>query len=439
MITLYTQQVMKYIPPFFVVFLLFVYGCSTQNTSKDNFNIVLITIDTLRADHLSCYGYERETSPNIDKIAKKGILFKNVIAPSSWTAPSMVSLFTSTYPINHGVIHGLASQKARGFSQEIFSEKLATLPEMLKKQGYTTFGVASNHLLTATFGFARGFDYFKSVDWKTADQINRIVYTWEDKIKKAKKYFLWMHYIDPHIPYHPRSPWIDQYISGDKKFKPLLARYDSEINYVDSYVGELIERFKLDKNTLLIITSDHGEQFLEHGRMRHSNNLHKEELHVPLIIKFPDISKMESIERQVSLLDVMPTILNALNTDQPEQTLGKPLMDNGGILSCLKKMLLSRRESRYNFAELDSNTTLKAIITPKWKYIYNYKNRSEQLYNIITDPLEQKNLLDKNIKLGNNLKGQLLQWVLNAKTYPPKSHLFLFDSAAKAYSPLENA
>ena len=112
--------------------------------SKDDFNIVLITIDALRADHLSCYGYERNTSPNIDKIAEKGIVFNNVIAPSSWTAPSMVSLFTSVYPINHGVIHGF-TKDGEVLRQEVFSNGLITLTEILQKQGYATFGVASNH------------------------------------------------------------------------------------------------------------------------------------------------------------------------------------------------------------------------------------------------------------------------------------------------------
>ena len=143
--------------------------------SKDDFNIVLITIDTLRADHLSCYGYKRNTSPNIDKIAEKGIIFTNVIAPSSWTAPSMVSLFTSTYPINHGVIHSFESERGKKgyFKQEVFSSELTTLTEILKQNGYTTFGVSSNHHLTEVSGFARGFDYFKYLKSSTADRINK--------------------------------------------------------------------------------------------------------------------------------------------------------------------------------------------------------------------------------------------------------------------------
>ena len=148
---------MKYLFSCFALLLLLMSGCTTQAAAKDDFNIVLITIDTLRADHLSCYGYERKTSPHIDTVAEKGILFKNVAAPSSWTAPSMVSLFTSTYPINHGVIHGLQFReklkKRKKYSQAVFSKKLATLPEILRKQGYTTFGISSNHNLKKELGF----------------------------------------------------------------------------------------------------------------------------------------------------------------------------------------------------------------------------------------------------------------------------------------------
>jgi arylsulfatase A-like enzyme len=443
---------------YLAVLLLCVGGCSNEDVPKKDFNIVLITIDTLRADHLSCYGYERETSPNIDKVAEKGILFKNVIAPSSWTAPSMVSLFTSTYPINHGVIHGLAFRKKREkrkqYSQAVFSDELATLPEILKKQGYTTFGVSSNHNLTPRFGFARSFDYFKYRGYHlgsaTAKYINELVYLWEDKIKKTGKYFLWIHYMDPHHPYNARSPWIEQYTSqsltpklnllsksaselnnliptfkeNPQELANLLALYDSEINYVDSYVGDLIKRLELDKNTLLIITSDHGEQFLEHGKIGHPFNLHSEVLNVPLIVKLPDVSEMVTIENQVSLLDIMPTISHILDTEPPEQTCGKSFLEDKESLTWLKTILFRKRGARYNFAELDAGIILKTITTPEWKYIYNYKNQTQQLYNVISDPNELNNLADKKALQSDQLKKQLLNWVSTSKTYPIKSQSF---------------
>ena len=127
--------------------------------SKNDFNIVLITIDTLRVDHLSCYGYEHNTSPNMDNIADRWIIYKNAIAPCSWTAPSMASLFTSLYPINHGVIHGVFYKPKE--AKHIISDELITLAEILKAHGYTTFGVSSNLQLNKKRGFAKGFDYFE--------------------------------------------------------------------------------------------------------------------------------------------------------------------------------------------------------------------------------------------------------------------------------------
>ena len=417
-------------------------GCTQGNKGLSarfkDCNILLISIDTLRADHLSCYGYERETSPHIDKVAARGILFKNTIAPSSWTAPSMVSLFTSTYPINHGVVQGLVfrekQKKSKQYSQSVFSNELATLPEILKKQGYTTFGVSSNHNLQAKLGFARGFDYFKYRGYHlgsaTAKHINELVYLWEDKIKKSGKYFLWVHYMDPHFPYDARSPWIERYIpqsSTNDELQAqsnLVAPYDSEINYVDSYVGELIQKFELDKKTLLIITSDHGEQFLEHGRIGHSLSLHQEEIHVPLIIQLPGASEMVRIENQASLLDIVPTILHILDTDLPEQTIGKVLLKDKSPLNWLKTLFSRRGEARYIFSELDKKPTLKAIITPAWKYIYNYKNKTDQLYRIQSDPNEHNNLAVKNPTQCNQLKKELLNWVSTAKTYPVKNQSF---------------
>ncbi|MCK5011772.1 MAG: sulfatase-like hydrolase/transferase, partial [Deltaproteobacteria bacterium] len=420
---------------------------NSQDVPKNDFNIVLITIDALRADHLSCYGYERETSPNIDRIAEKGIIFKNTIASSSWTAPSMASLFTSLYPINHGVIHGMryANNKTI-YNQEVFSSELATLAEILQAYGYTTFGVASNLHLSEKFGFAKGFNYFKCLPWDPAQSVNKIVYSWEKYIKKSDKFFLWIHYFDPHHAYHARSPWIEQYtpkaltrklnltskssseliklIPTFKKdpqaLSNLVALYDSEINYVDSYLGKLIQKFGLNKNTLLIITADHGEGFLDHSQLGHGNNLYYETTNIPLIIKLPYNSKKRIVNKYVNLVDIMPTILHILDINSPEQTLGKSVLKKKGPLLWFKKMLIRREKPEYSFAELDKGSILKTLITPEWKYIYDYKKKNEQLYNIKSDLLELNNLVDKETEQCNQLKEQLFNWASSAKKYLPK-------------------
>jgi hypothetical protein len=264
----------------------------------------------------------------------------------------------------------------------------------------------------------------------TAKHINELVYLWEDKIKKSGKYFLWVHYMDPHYPYNARSPWIEHYdpqlLSKANPPAPPnpVDLYDSEINYVDSYVRNFMQKFDLDKKTLLIITSDHGEQFFERGRLGHAWNLHQEEIHVPLIIQLPDGAETVTIENQASLLDIVPTILQIIDTAPPEQTTGKVLLENKDPLNWLKTMFSRTSGTRYIFSELDKISTLKAIITPPWKYIYNYKNKTDQLYSITSDPNELNNLADKNSEQCNQLKKALLNWVSAAKTYPVKSQSF---------------
>jgi len=421
---------------------------------ENDFNIVLISIDALRADHLSCYGYERRTSPNIDNIAENGITFKNAIAPSSWTVPSIASLFTSVYPINHGVIYGqllyledfsniYKGDKTNIRIRQVFSDKLTTLTEILKKHGYNTFGVTSNILLDEKTGFARGFDYFKCFDFSPAPSVNETIYSWEDEIKKSDKFFLWVHYFDPHDPYYARTPWVTRYtsmaltqklnlskipmneipysISSFKKdhqaLSNLIALYDSEINFVDSYLGELIKRFALDKNTLIIITADHGEEFLEHDKLLHGNNLYQETIQIPLIVKLPRSNKKVLAENHINLVDIMPTILDMLNINPPEQTLGKSFWKKKELLFWLKKTLLRKDSLDYNFSELDIRSVLKTIITPEWKYIYNYQDEAEELYNIKSDPLELNNLANKEPKQRNKLREQLFKWVSNSKKY----------------------
>jgi arylsulfatase A-like enzyme len=402
---------------------------SQVKPSKKDFNIVLITIDALRADHLSCYGYKRKTSPNIDKIAEKGILFKNAMSPSSWTVPSIVSLFTSVYPLNHGIVGGFVKDKAV-YNQKVFSDNLITLAEILKANGYNTFGVASNLHLGENLGFARGFDYFKCLAFFPAPFVNEIIDSWEDKIKESEKFFLWIHYFDPHLPYKPRDPWIEKYtsktltqklnLSKKKRFElmqlipmfkkdsqalsNLIALYDSEINYVDSFIGKLIKKFGLDKNSLIIIAADHGEEFLEHGQVEHGNNLYQETTHIPLIIKLPYSTKKEISEEYVTLLDIMPTTLDLLNIKVTDRIIGKSLFAD--------------KRSGYFFSELSKFLFLKTIQTPEWKYIYNYTAKTEELYNIKLDPLEYNNLTDKNTKQRTKLKEQLFKWVSTGRKYP---------------------
>jgi arylsulfatase A-like enzyme len=351
----------------------------------------------------------------------------------------MVSLFTSVYPVNHGVIHGIGG-KWNPKKQEVFSEGLTTLTEILKSKGYTTFGVASNLHLSRKLGFGRGFDYFECLSFLPASPVNEVVYEWEKAIKKSNKFFLWIHYFDPHSPYIPRTPWVDHYTSRSltqklnfpkktfsqiKQLIPqfstdpqmlanLVSLYDSEIHYVDYYLGKLIRKFDLDQTSLMIISSDHGEEFLDHGELGHGNNLYRETINIPLIVKLPQSSQKKTVEKNVNLIDIMPTILESIDATLPEQILGKSFWNN-------EEMFLKNSTSGDNFSELDTKDRIKTLITSQWKYIYNYENKKEQLFNITEDPLEGNDLSDENREECNRLNKKLSNWVSQSKKYPPKA------------------
>lgn len=433
-----------------MMLLVFAVSCGNHQTvtSQKDFNIILITIDTLRADSLSCYGNDRNTSPTIDRIAKQGIIFKHVVAPSSWTVPSMVSLFTSVYPINHGSVQG-AKKGDEVYKQEVFSGDLSTLAEILKEDGYTTFGVASNHHLQGKFGFARGFDYFRHLLSLSAPRVNEVIYSWKNDITTSDKFFLWVHYFDPHWPYTPREPWADRNIPDDQRFiidllnkipndwrdgvsylnnliekypatlSILKTFYESEINYVDKYIGAFLKKFEPHEDTVIIITSDHGEAFWEHALLGHGGTLYQEVIQVPLIVKLPPSLQLKVKNESINLVDIMPSILHLSNITPPEQTLGRSFWEGKETLLGEKKVLSSDVPPDYSYSELGRGARLKALITPEWKYIYDYKNKTEQLYDVTLDPIEQNNLADERREQCNRLNKKLSSWVSQSKKYPP--------------------
>jgi len=305
--------------------------------------IVLVTIDTLRADHVSFNGYAEPTTPFLDGLARRGVVFKQAYAPSSWTPLSMASLFTSLYPTSHGVAYKKFSDRA-GRSQPLLHQSVTTLAERLKAAGYRTIGVPSNPLLRSQLGFAQGFDqYAMDTRFPNATQVNTIT---RRKLREAfgpdyrtawkkEKVFLWIHYIDPHEPHHPYTPWVesrapellkpfprnpagmDRFELG-KTFLPLeptgarhlQVLYDSEILRTDDGLKELWRELEPEDDVLLVVTSDHGDEFGEHGALGHAVTLYEEVLRVPLMIRWPArLSGVNQIDIPVSLLDVMPTVL----------------------------------------------------------------------------------------------------------------------------------
>src|SRR5437879_8493367 len=247
-------------------------------------NVVVITIDTLRADHLCCYGYKQIHTPNIDELAVDGVRFERAYTPVPVTLPAHTAIITGSYPMLSGV---------HDFSANKLNPQQPTLASLLKEHGYNTAAVIGSAVLDSRFGLNHGFDfYYDHFDFNrlletNLDEMERpgnvvadVELDWLDK-NYQKKFFLWMHLYDPHYPYRPPAPYSEQYAD-----RP----YDGEIAFADAHVGRLLEFLKnkgLYRNTLIVLGGDHGESLGEHGENTHGFFIYNATLHVPLIIHLP--------------------------------------------------------------------------------------------------------------------------------------------------------
>jgi arylsulfatase A-like enzyme len=406
-------------------------GCGKKGHKPNAPNIILITIDTLRADHLSCYGYPRQTSPFIDSIARESTVFTGAYSTSSWTAPSMASIFTGLYPRGHGVVHGVAQGPSAAITgQEMLVNDFATMAEIFKKAGYTTFGVSSNGHISRGTGFGQGFDYFDIHWFMKSPASNLSVKKWLNPIRKASRYFLWIHYFDPHNPYAPRLPWYRAYIAQSNSYSKWLRevmpnpkefieelktdanglnvlkdRYDSEINYCDYYIKELFALLQPGENTLVIITADHGEAFLEHGQLLHGDTLFEEEIRIPLIIKVPGKNKTaKTLPQVVSNRDILATLVDFTGMKPGVEIPGKSLMS---LISGASTVA-----PEYICYELDWNGWAKGVRCDNWKLLLTGHGEKEMfLFDIQVDPSEQQNLVGRQPDQVRLLESRLNEWL----------------------------
>ncbi|PCJ54504.1 MAG: hypothetical protein COA70_05100 [Planctomycetota bacterium] len=332
--------------------------------AKDLPNIVLVVIDTLRADFLSSYGHladGKATTPVLDRLATKGVRFEAAYAQAPWTRPSTASLFTGLYPASHGIVTPF----------DPLAKALPTMASMLQNRGYQTAAFSANPQISTAFGFNHGFDRFwsstarlkdrsagirlarklglgsvevqpeRGVLHSTADDVNQAVGQWLDHKASGEATFLYVHYLDPHDPYSapedllgvkPGLP-VDEsilYASQDlppfpleaallpgldsKELRELKRRYETEIRFVDDRLGKMLERLREEgiwgENDYLVITSDHGEEFHEHQQWQHGRSLYEEMIHVPLIVLGPNIPPGTVVSESVELVDVLPTMAN---------------------------------------------------------------------------------------------------------------------------------
>jgi arylsulfatase A-like enzyme len=293
-------------------------------------SLVLIVVDTLRRDHLAAYGYPRETAPTITRVAAEGAVLEGV-SPSSWTKPATASLLTGLHPLRHQAIQ----------YPDALSESALTLAERLRAHGYHTLAASAQFNVSEGFGFAQGFDTFLLGDaaYGTSPRASELNAKLLPQLRTLRRpFFLYVHYVDPHAPYDPPTAWdgapLDPRLARER---PMTSRdlrsalfaarprgqlqdavdlYDGDIRSADSGIAELLTALRaqdLARDALTIVTSDHGEEFEEHGRMEHGQTLYEEVLRVPLIVRAPGLVRPGWRHGPVSLLDVVPTLADLLS------------------------------------------------------------------------------------------------------------------------------
>jgi len=383
-------------------------GCSGEDPPPRP-NIVIYLVDTLRQDHLGLYGYERETSPSIDVLAEDSIVFKQAYATSAWTKASTGSLLTGLHPRQHG-----ATSRSSPLSPQA---KL--LSEYLSPIGYFCAGIVTNPFVVEHWGFNRGYEVFEDLGeqapqvggWMQiqAEQVNQRAFEVLDARPEDQPFFLYLHSIDPHGPNTPIKPYDTLFTDNPRppgvasmlavrpqvrRVKSTIALYDSEIRYSDDQFGNFVQGLKdrgLYEDTVIWFVSDHGEEFLDHGRGGHGTQIFNEVVEVPLILKLPGQDHAgHEVDTPVSLVDVMVTQLNLLEHHAPETLPGRDLLDLLGTDIPAAPVFLDLN------LVAGSNKTLhvsKGIVLGDYKYFEELSPEPRKyLFNIREDPGETNNL-----------------------------------------------
>lgn len=423
-----------------ILFFLFVAFCNNIFADKANLkNVIIISVDTLRADHLSCYGYPIKTSPAIDDLSRDGVRFSRCFTITPLTSPGFSTMLTSLPPYKHG-------SKRNGLP--IF-KRIRTLPYFLKKYNYCSSAFISNWPLKKRLsGLDRDFDSYYEVFNKKrwlglldsegkASEVTRRAIKWlEDHHKK--RIFLWVHLSEPHAPYifHKKFDFdikkIDlSYYPPRTRFSK-IKKYDSEIAFTDFYIGKLIEKIKelgLYHDSLIVFNSDHGESFGEHSYFKHGRKLYNSCLHVPLIIKLPgNCLKNSTQDENVSILDLSPTILSILKLQIPEYMEGSALFDKRVKLreviyfEAYRGAVITEKSKKFH---LNVHPRKLAILQGSTKLIYTYGTKRIEAYRIKKDWFELRDLYKENPKEYYNLKILLMKHIKKVEKYIQHSKRYL--------------
>lgn len=427
-------------------------------------SIVLIAVDTLRADHLGAYGYAKARTPHIDRLAAEGILATQAFAQSSWTRPSFATIFTSLYPSSHGAIH----------KAHVLPDRVETLAEVLAAAGWYTAGFPNNVNVTRAFNFHQGFSEYTYLApefffwaseaatrltlynglrlvrqrflarrvhpahyYQPASVVTDVALRWLDGPGAQRPFFLYLHYMDPHDPYfvHPFNGEGYARVANPTP-PPQMADayrdlYDGEIAYLDEHVGRLLDGLRargLYDRTLILLVSDHGEEFQDHGGWWHGTTLYDEQIRVPFLVKpVAGGARGQVIDELVTTLDIMPTILAAIGVQGPAIMQGHALPLDGRPTPA--------RESVFAEEDLEGNV-LQALRTRSAKLITANPGNPrglapEELYDLTADPKETRNLAPSERTLLEEMRAALGRSYLTARAHAGAVSTTDVDSATK--------
>jgi len=413
-------------------------------------NIIFIMVDTLRYDHLGCYGYhKKDISPHLDKLCKDSIQFSNAYSQCCFTAPSVASMFTSCYPSTHNLLSHFPPS-------DNLDESFQTMAEILQKNDYHTAAIVAHpYIINSKKGLTQGFkEWYAFLGEKLVKDekqlyeelapnehpkgygygkpMTEFVIHWLDdhRQKSKEKFFLYIHYMDVHSPYDTVPENITFGYEGpltlkakkqnigtfadisEKDLSYLINLYDYEITYVDDCVGKILNKLnKIDKyrNTMIIFVSDHGDGFKEHGYLQHRAFLYNDLIKIPLIIKLPhEKYKNTVIDQYVQHIDLLPTLADFLSIeDRNFKFQGNSLLPLiSGIVDPYKNRLIFSEVNRKQYED----GTFISIISNPWKLIYNPKKTIFKLFNMATDKKELYNIIDQEKKVVAQLKPKLIHW-----------------------------
>lgn len=367
-------------------------------------NVILLTLDTLRADHLACYGYPDVRTPNLDSLARRGVLFEQAATNSPLTLPAHCSILTGMYPTYHGVrINGNTA----------LNEEQMTIAEVLSAQGYQCGAFIGAFVLDGRWGLKQGFqhydDHFDLKKYKHIDlgavqrpgnEVIDAALDWLDE-QKSTPFFAWIHLYDPHTPYEPPEPYLSEY--GPRG---LAGLYDGEIAFMDEQIGRCLSWLEdngLDESTILILVGDHGEGLGSHGEGTHGYFIYDYAIHVPLIIVTPfEVLGGVRVSSQVRVVDIFPTLMEIAAVTLPAETHGRSLLP----------LMFRPQKEEEGFAYAESMSpnlqfgwsSLHSLRTTQYKYIDTPK---AELFDLTRDPGEQTNLLQQYPDIAREMKDTL--------------------------------